>query len=258
MANTPISGYSAVSSVGNGQEFVVNDAGTTKKASASQVKTYVTTAPVFAAGSASANTWPKLTAGTLLTTPEAGALELDSNCFYGTSDAGNRGYIPVRHFIRADATRTFTSNTNSQAIFTSPANGRLTLETGLYLVEGLLYFTAMSATSGNLLVNLLGAGTATVAAWLWDALGVDGAAATAAARSGSTMITSTSPASIVTAGTATALAVQVRGTFEVTGAGTLIPSITMVTASASVLAIGSYLMFERMGSTSVVSVGQWD
>jgi hypothetical protein len=50
---------------------------------------------------------------------------------------------------------------HSQAIFTSPTNGRLTLETGTYIVEGVLILTAMSATSGNALVNLLGAGTAT-------------------------------------------------------------------------------------------------
>jgi hypothetical protein len=39
----------------------------------------------------------------------------------------------------------------------------------------------------------------------------------------------------------------------------MIPSITIVTAVANqILAIGSYMMFERIGSTSVVSVGQWD
>lgn len=210
------------------------------------------------AGAAGASTAPlQLVAGTLQTTAEDGAVEMDGDCFYGCTDAGNRGYIPVRHFIRANATRTFTSNTTSQAIFTSPTNGTLTLEVGTYLFEGILYFTAMSATSGNLLINMLGAGTATIAAWLWDAVGVDGAAGTAAAYSGTAMITSTSPASIVTAGTGTALSVRVSGTFQVTVAGTIIPSITMVTASSTVLAVGSFLVFERIGNASVVSIGQW-
>lgn len=258
MADTKISALTAVGTAAGTDEFAVNQAGTSKKMTLTQMEQFVLTSPVFAAGTASANTWPKLTAGTLLTTPEAGALELDANNLYGTTDAGNRGYIPICHFIRADSTRTFTSNTSSQAIFTSPTNGRITLETGLYRVQGVLYFTSMSATSGNLLVNLLGAGTATVAAWMWMGLGVDTAAGTVLAGGGVPVITSTSAASIVPATTATAMGVCISGSFEVTGAGTMIPAITMVTASASVLAIGSYLMFERMGSTSVVSVGQWD
>lgn len=233
-------------------------AGDNRYATPAQFASYVLNAPVFAAGSASANTWPKLTSGTLLTTPEDGAIELDGDCFYGCTDAGNRGYIPVRHFIRADATRTFTSNTSSQAIFTNPTNGRLTLETGLYMVQGVLNIGSMSATSGNLLLNLLGAGTATMAAVLFHVVGVDGATATAGTQTGCTAVTSSTPASALTAGTGTAATLNVRGTFEITAAGTIIPSITMVTAAASVLAIGSYLMFERMGSTSVVSVGQWD
>ncbi len=46
-------------------------------------------APVFAAGSGSANTKPKLTSGTLLVTPEAGALEFDGTAFYKSVDATN-------------------------------------------------------------------------------------------------------------------------------------------------------------------------
>ena len=162
------------------------------------------------------------------------------------------------NFIRADGTRTFTSDTNPQTIFNSPANGRITLETGLYRVEGVLYFTAMSATAGNRNINLLGAGTATIGSWLWRGIGEDSAAGTVLASGGTTMITSTSGASIVVATTATALGVEIRGTFEVTVAGTMIPTTTMVTASSSVLAIGSYLQFERLGSTTLVSIGPWD
>lgn len=258
MADTKISALTGVSSVVAANEFAVNEAGTSKKASASQLKTFINTAPIFAAGSASASSWPKITPGTLLTTPEDGAIEMDGDCLYGTVDAGNRGYIPVKHFIRADATRTFTSNITAQAVFTSPTNGRLTLEAGLYRVQGLLHFSNMNAASGNLLLDLKGAGTATIAAWLWHGWGVDAASATAGAEGGTGIITSGSPASIVVAQTGVTLTLSIDGTFEVTGAGTLIPSITMVTANASILSIGSYLMFERMGSVSVVSVGQWD
>ena len=218
-----------------------------------------TNGALFGAGSASANSWPKLTAGTLLTTPEAGALELDANCFYGTTDAGNRGYIPVTHLIRADATRTFASDTNQQAIFTTPAGGALTLETGTYLFEGLIAITAMSATSGNGKFSLIGAGSATLAAILWQAYGGDVAAESAAAAIGGSwhVIATQTAVNVVTAATGTAVCFYVKGTFEVTGAGTIIPSFAQTNAAAAVVSIGSFLTFHRIGPTSLTAVGQW-
>jgi hypothetical protein len=61
-----------------------------------------------------------------------------------------------------------------------------------------------------------------------------------------------------TAGTGAAMWFVGKGSFTVTGAGTLIPSIDQVTAAAAVVKIGSYFSCERIGSTSVVSIGQWD
>jgi hypothetical protein len=215
--------------------------------------------PTFAAGTASAGTWPTLTAGTLLTTAEAGALELDANALYGTTDAGNRGVIPVVNLIRADATRTFTSDTAQQAIFTTPAGGTLTLETGCYLFEGLIAMTSMSATSGNGKFSLIGDGTATLAAILWQAYGGDVAAeGTAAAIGGSWHVIATqTAANIATAATGTALCFLVKGTFEVSVAGTIIPSFAQTTAAAAVISIGSYFRCNRIGSTSLTSIGQW-
>jgi hypothetical protein len=260
VADTKISGLTASSAPAGTDEFAVSDGtATSKKMTLAQVQTFVTTSPVFAAGSATAGSWPKLTSGTLQTTPDAGSLEMDANCLYGTTDAGNRGVIPVRHIIRADATRTFTSAVTSQVIFTSPANGRITLETGTYRIQGFLALTSMSATSGNMLINLLGAGTATVGAWLWQVWGNDANPGGAgAAVGGSYSASSSTTGSCVTAATAASVGVRLDGTFEVTAAGTLIPSLSLLTAAAAVLSIGSYLMLERLGSTSLVSIGQWD
>jgi len=200
-----------------------------------------------------------MAAGTLKTTAGDGDIEVDADAMYGTTDAGNRGVITVAQFIRADATRTYTSNTSSQTIFDSPASGALTLETGLYEFEGMLAWTAMSGTSGNRSVDILGAGSATVAAWMWSLDGIDNSSLSALVDLDNAFLTTnTSAASCVTAGTGTGLRVRVKGTFEVTGAGTIIPSTTMVTAAASVLSIGSILKFNRIGSTSAVSVGQWN
>lgn len=214
------------------------------------------------AGTATASTGPlKLTqsGAVLLTTPEVGVIEVDADVFYGTTDAGNRGYIPVRHFIRADSARTFTSNTSPQSIFNSPTNGRITLETGLYKFELLLALTGMSSTTGN--AQLLFAGDATIGAWLWMLSGIQGTATTIGVLADfdvAFIATNASAASMVTASTGTVTRAFAHGTFEVTGAGTLIPQIDMVTASAAVASLGSYFMVERLGSTSVVSVGQWD
>lgn len=258
MADTKISAATNNATVAGTDEFATNKAGASNRTAASAVKTYVNTAPVFAAGTASANTWPKLTAGTLLTTPEAGALELDGNCLYGTTDAGNRGIIPIRHLIRCNATRTLPNDTNENAIFDSPTNGRLTLETGTYLFKIMCGITSMSATSGNALLDILGAGTAVCDDWLYNCIGKDGTLISVTAVLGVMAVIQSTPASMFTAGTGAQMWFTGEGTFTVTTAGTLIPSIDQVTAAAAVVAIGSFFYCERIGDTGVVSVGQWD
>lgn len=258
MADTKISALTAVATPAGTDEYATNQGAVSKRTTLAQVKTFVNTAPVFAAGTASAGTWPLMTAGTLLTTAEDGAFEMDGTNLYFCTDAGNRGIVPVEHIIRANATRTFTSNTSEQAIFNSPANGAITLETGVYLFEGLFVITGMSSTSGNAAIDPLGAGTATCGQWLWHAIATDATTpATPAAGQQSFNITQQSSASIATAGTGTALGVKIQGTVSVTGAGTMIPGLTMVTAAAAVVSIGSYFNIKRIGATGMTSVGQW-
>jgi hypothetical protein len=260
MANAKISALADIVTLAAGDKVPVADASdltATKSATMTEVQTFVKN---LAAGTATAGTAPlKFQSGTLNTTAEDGAIEMDADCLYGTVDAGNRGVIGLRHVIRADTTRTFTSNTTEQAIFTTPANGRLTLGTGTYTFEGLLAFTAMSATSGNLAFDLQGTGGATLGSILYRTVGSDNTSGAAAAALGGTWsVTAQTGASTATPATGTALNILVTGSFEVTVAGTIQPSITMLTASASILSIGSYLSFERIGSTSLTSVGQWD
>ena len=252
MADTKVSALTAVATPAGTDEIPVNQAGTSKKLTLAQVKTFP-----FPAGSASANSWPKLTAGTLLTTPEAGALELDSTNLYGTTDAGNRGYIPIRHFIRASAAQTLTSSTAAQNIFDSPANGRITLQTGIYLFEMMVVITGLSATSGNAQIRF--AGTGTFGDWLWHLQGLDTTASTTIADDDSAYhVTNATAASAVAAAVNTVMRFKANGTFECSAAGTLIPQIDLVTASAGTVAAGSYFLLERMGASgSVNSLGQW-
>lgn len=164
------------------------------------------------------------------------------------------------YFIRADVSRSLSNAGTEQAIFNAPTNGRITLPVGLYRMEALVYVTGMSATSGNMSIDPRGAGTAVCGSWLYHVVGVDNSTPTnAAAQTGCFAITQQTVASALTAGTGTAAGARLRGTFEVTTAGTLIPSLTLVTASAATLAAGSYFMFQPLSTaTNATNYGPWD
>lgn len=151
-----------------------------------------------------------------------------------------------------DSARTLTSTTSAQAIF-GAANDAMSLPTGKYVFDGLIVLNTMSATSGNAQFQLLGGGTATVGKVLYHSVGVDGAVNTAATQTGSTSNASNSPASISTAGTGTGLTMNLKGSFEVTATGTIIPSIALVTANAAVVAVGSFFRVQRVGGVSFVA-----
>ena len=197
--------------------------------------------------------------GTSMTTPTDGSFEMDADVLYFTHDTGNRGVVVNSQLIRADTTRTFTSNTSQQAIFTTPTNGTLTLETGTYMFEGLIAMTSMSATAGNGKFSIIGAGTATLGSVLWLALGRDLTLNATGASSGASLhnIATQTGVDIVTPGATTDMGVMVQGTFEVTGAGTIIPSFAQTTAAAAIVSVGSYFQTNRVGSTTLTSIGQW-
>ena len=198
----------------------------------------------------------QLQVGTLQTTPEVGGIELDTTNFYGTTDAGNRGVIPVIHYLRAASDQTLTSTTNAQNIFDSPANGTITLETGVYLFEMMAIITGMSATSGN--GQILFAGTGTFGDWMWRIQGLDNSTpSTISADLSAYFQTGASAASAVTAAAGTALRLYAQGSFECSVAGTLIPQIDLVTAAAATVEAGSWFSCMRVGAASMTSVGQW-
>jgi hypothetical protein len=115
----------------------------------------------------------------------------------------------------------------------------------------------MSATSGNVKVDILGAGTATIAAWLWKIAGQDAVVQTLGNFSGYWNTGSVTAANAVTASTAASCFVEGFGTFDVTGTGTLIPAQTMHDAAAAVLSVGSFFECWRIGATGFTSVGPW-
>lgn len=162
-------------------------------------------------------------------------------------------------YVKLAADYTLTSGTTEQKLFNATANGALTLAAGTYRFDGLLFINAMSATSGNAAIDILGAGTATCDRWLWDVVGIDNTNAlnVAAAPTGSGADGQQTTSSAVTGSTGTAMRARIGGTFRISAGGTLIPSITLVTAAAAVVKTGSYLLFQKIGESSAATSGSW-
>jgi len=176
-----------------------------------------------------------------------------------THRGANTGIVSSEHFIMQNADYTLTAATGDQKIFNATTNGRLTLDAGTYFFDAILYLTTMSATSGNAYFDILGGGTATVSKTLYHGVGLDNTTPTnATTQTGSFTVTAQSVNAIVSAGTGTGMGVHISGMFRVSVAGTIIPSIGLLTANAAVVKDGTYFTCRRVGTSSVTNVGQWD
>lgn len=188
----------------------------------------------------------------------ASALSDDGALTLANNSGANTGMVSAYNWIRLANDYTLTSTTSAQKLFNASTNGALTLPTGVYFFESLLYLTTMSATSGNAAFHLLGAGTATLARILYQGVGKDSTTPLATnTHSGAASDTQNSAASILVVGVGTGMEVSLRGTFDVTTGGTLIPSVALVTAAAAVVKKGSYFKCWRAGDTATNTLGAW-
>lgn len=163
------------------------------------------------------------------------------------------------YWIRAATDRTLASQTAEQPMFNVPTNGRFTAVTGVYVFDWQFVITAMSATSGNARFDFLGAGTAVLGDIVWSVRGLDNTAPdTIASDLAATFQVDTSAASVVTAGTGTALRLKADGIFQVNTAGTVQPALALVTAAAAVVQNGSYFRARRVGDVGMTAIGPWD
>ena len=144
-----------------------------------------------------------------------------------------------------------TSTTATQKLFNSTTNGALTLPAGVYSYVCQFRLIGMSATSGNISFDLLGAGTAVIDPTSHSyTTGQDGGTLTAIAQSGRIFAGALATGPIVVASTATAMAVQIRGMIRVTTAGTIIPSVALATASAASVKEGGFIDIQQRSSVS--------
>jgi hypothetical protein len=176
-----------------------------------------------------------------------------------TSTPGVVSIAAAPSWVMQTADRTLTSTTAVQKLFDTTANGRLTLPTGVYEFSAFIYLEDMSGTPGNFALDLLGAGTATLDRISYSAYGVDNITPLIAAnRGGSASVTALSAASIVNGLSGTGVVATIHGMFRVSAAGTIIPSIALVTAAAATVKAGTWFRVRRVGASAQTSNGSWD
>jgi hypothetical protein len=164
----------------------------------------------------------------------------------------------VSGMCRLHTSYTLANSGAAQQLFNSSTNGRITLPIGVYRFESLYSISGMSSTSGNSSFSL--AGGATLANVLMYTVGIDGTAAAAAAQTGSMAVTAAFPSSQHVGSILTTQQSFIAGSFEVTVAGTVIPSITLLTAiGTAVVAAGAFFeIWQTAQAAATVTVGAWD
>lgn len=173
--------------------------------------------------------------------------------------AANDCSVPLVNYLYQNADYTLSNVATEQKIFNQTTNGTLTLPTGFYRFKTFFFLTTMSATSGSAGFDPIGAGTAVCSDFAYDSYGLDNSTQPNAvlAISGVGSVTQQSGANIVLAGTGTGMRVSIQGVFRIDTAGTIIPSLTLVTAAAAVLKAGSHFIIEKIGEASENTVGAW-
>lgn len=156
------------------------------------------------------------------------------------------------------ANYTLTSVTTAQKLFNWSTNGALTLAAGTYRFTCSLLITSMSTTSGSAKFDLKGAGSAVFGKMSMQDFGSRGTVAVGGttATSGTASDVPASGGVLATAATSAALRASIHGTFEITTAGTIIPSIALDVAAAAVVNAGSYFECIYLGPAAALG-GSW-
>lgn len=156
------------------------------------------------------------------------------------------------------ANYTLTSATTAQKLFNWSTNGALSLAAGTYRFSCSLLLTSMSTTSGSAKFDLKGAGSAVFGKMSMQDFGSRGTVAVGGttATSGTASDVPASGGVLATAATSAALRASIHGTFEITTAGTIIPSIALDVAAAAVINAGSYFECIYLGPTAALG-GSW-
>jgi hypothetical protein len=208
---------------------------------------------------AGTNTVPPLqfTSGTNLTTPLAGVVEYDGTVFYGDFAASARGALPSESLLVLNTAYTLTSQTAAQKLFNNTTNGTITLPVGNYQFECFYSLFSMSASSGSF--GFAFGGTATYTQRWWS-IAQKGTATLATATATQSTFNTAANTTIATASVNTVGYAVIRGTLNITVAGTIIPQVSLGVAAAASVGVGSYFKISPTSGTSGatnITVGNW-
>jgi len=199
----------------------------------------------------------KFNSGTVLTTAEQGVVEYDGTVFYADIKASTRTTVISEQVVVLNTAYTLTSQTAAQKLFNTATNGAVTLPVGTYVFECLFSLSSMSATSGSFGFAFGGAATFTQN---WWAEAQKGAAAVATATATQSSYNTAANVALATASVNTVGYAIIKGTLNVTVAGTIIPQVSLGVAAAAVVGVGSYFKVHALSptsSTTTFNVGNW-
>jgi hypothetical protein len=210
----------------------------------------------------------QFTAGDVLNTPAAGAFEYDGISFYSTATANQRSVVPGTQFVMTPGLSpyTLTQSTSAQQIFGSPAGGGMSLDASTtYMFEGLYIVSNNATPSAAHSVSLQFAlgGSITSISYTADVTTSSGAPSSGATNLTRTFSTSVGATQITPSGTTTnseLITVVVRGVVRTNAAGSFTPQIkynTNAPGSVSTVLGNSHFKLIPMGTSSVISVGNW-
>jgi hypothetical protein len=170
--------------------------------------------------------------------------------------SGGTGATPAYGVLQANYS--LTSVTAAQKLFNCSTNGALSLAAGTCRFSCSLLLTSMSSTSGSAKFDLKGAGSAVFGKMSMQDFGSRSTVAVGGttATSGTASAVQASAAALAIAATSAALRASIHGTFEITTAGTIIPSIALDVAAAAVVNAGSYFECIYLGPAAALG-GSW-
>ena len=212
------------------------------------------------AGTATASP-QKLSSGTNLTTPEAGAIEYDGKVKYFTPVASNRGVALSTHFIALSADFMGSDVNTPQPVFNASTNGTITLPASTTYEMDALYVISRSAGTTTHNLGILFGGTATITSIAYIAT---------FSNAPTVVITTVAKVVPITVATLALLianisdateeiTIRLKGLVRINGAGTFIPQIQYSAApgGAPTFRANSFLKLTPLGDNTVTNVGNW-
>jgi len=187
---------------------------------------------------------------------------VEYSLYFGTSNEyvnyafHRKGVIPGIQILALSADRTLTNTTSQQAFFTPSFNTLTLVQSQTYFFSGVFYLTTMSATSGNLTIDIKGGGTITISSIMYFTTGFDNNnVGTANTLSGGVSTTS-SYSTPVTAETGTQLILRFEGTLRIPllGGGTIIPSVSLTNAASAIAKANSYFQIYPVSIDTMTKV----